>query len=138
VSFNYVTPNLDKDNQLMDGASIYVNQLIVTNEFGCSDTAFSEIYSIASEEFYNVFTPNNDGQNDVFYVPVFGLQDYKVQIFNRWGKLVYEWNDPEAGWAGEDQSDGVYFYVVTGINPDANQTEYKKQGTITLTGSGNK
>ena len=138
VSFNYAVPNLDNEGQLIEGAEVYVTQLILTNEFGCSDTASTEIYSIASEAFYNVFTPNNDGQNDVFYVPVFGLTDYKVQIFNRWGKLVYEWEDPSVGWTGEDQPDGVYFYVVTGINADAGQTEYKKQGTVTLTGSGNK
>ena len=138
VNFNYVIPNLDANGQMISGASVYINQLVVTNEFGCSDTASSEIYSVASEEFYNVFTPNGDGQNDVFTVPVFGLIDYKVQIYNRWGKLVYEWTDPASGWAGEDQPDGVYFYVVTGINPDAERTEYKKQGTVTLTGSGSK
>ncbi|MGB1003788.1 MAG: gliding motility-associated C-terminal domain-containing protein [Salibacteraceae bacterium] len=136
VSFKYETPNLDKDGQLIDGAQVYINQLIITNEWGCADTSSTEIYSIASEQFYNVFTPNGDGKNEIFYVPVFGLEDYKVQIFNRWGKLVYEWEDPSTGWAGEDQPDGVYFYVVTGIKPDADRTEYKQQGTVTLTGSG--
>ena len=137
VSFNYTIPNLDKDGNFVDGAVVYENQLIITNEFGCSDTTENDVYSIASEEFYNVFTPNGDGQNDVFYIPVFGLENYKVQIFNRWGKLVYEWEDPNVGWTGEDQPDGVYFYVVSGINQDAERSEYKKQGTVTLTGAGN-
>jgi gliding motility-associated-like protein len=137
VNWNYFKPNLDKNGTLMSGAIAYINNLYVTNEFGCSDSAQVEVYSIASEEFFNVFTPNGDGQNDIFYVPVFGLENYEVQIFNRWGKLVYEWNDPAAGWAGEDQSDGVYFYTVSGINNDSDRSEYKKQGTITLTGSGN-
>ena len=136
VNWNYILPNLDNNGQLISGATAYINQLVVINEFGCSDTAQVEVYSVASEQFYNVFTPNGDGQNDLFTVPVFGLIDYKVQIFNRWGKKVYEWTDPTSGWAGEDQPDGVYFYVVTGMNNDSEKSEYKKQGTVTLTGSG--
>ncbi|MGB0806582.1 MAG: gliding motility-associated C-terminal domain-containing protein [Salibacteraceae bacterium] len=136
VSWNYFEPNMDKDKQLISGAIAYKNELVVINEFGCSDTTDVDIYSIASEQFYNVFTPNDDGKNDIFYVPVFGLTDYKVEIFNRWGKKVYEWNDPAAGWSGEDQPDGVYYYVVTGINNDSEKSEYKKQGSVTLTGSG--
>jgi gliding motility-associated-like protein len=137
VQWNYYRPNLDRDKLTINGTTSYINTLVVTNEFGCSDTVSVEIYSIASEQFYNVFTPNGDGQNDIFTVPVFGLTDYKVEIFNRWGKKVYEWNDPAAGWNGEDQPDGVYFYVVSGFNNDSEKSEYKKQGTVTLTGSGN-
>jgi gliding motility-associated-like protein len=137
VMWNYTLPNLDKDFLPIDGTEAYINQLVVINEFGCVDTAQAEIYSIASEQFYNVFTPNDDGINDIFTVPVFGLTDYKVQIFNRWGKKVYEWTDPEGGWSGEDQPNGVYFYVVTGINNDAQKSEYKQQGSVTLMGSEN-
>ena len=39
----------------------------------------------------NAFTPNNDGLNDV-YAPVgnfFGINDYKLSIFNRWGERVF-------------------------------------------------
>ena len=138
VRFNYSIPNLDNTGQLISGKDVYVNQLIVTNQFGCKDTVSGEIYSRSSESLFNVFTPNGDGQNDIFYVPVFGLDDYKVQVFNRWGRLVNEWEDPSIGWDGEGQSDGVYFYVVTGVNQDADRTEYKKQGTVTLMGSGKK
>ena len=134
VSYNYDKPNLDKEGTPINDA--YINQLVVTNEFGCSDSATSIIFSQASEQFYNVFTPNGDGQNDIFYVPVFGLTDYNCAIYNRWGDKVYEWADPSEGWAGDDQPDGVYFYVVTGVTNDGNNTEYKKQGTVTLTGSG--
>lgn len=131
VSFNYIIPNIESDGTISDA---YINQLVVTNRWGCSDTASAFIYSIGTEAFFNVFTPNGDGQNDIFYLPVFGLQEYKVEIYNRWGKNVYSWEDPNEGWAGEDQPDGVYYYIVTGINTDS--SEYKKQGTVTLMGSG--
>ena len=67
------------------------------NEHGCSDTATSVIFSTAKEKFYNVFTPNGDGQNDIFYVPVFGLTDYKCLIYNYWGDSVYECAAPYKG-----------------------------------------
>ncbi|UTW67999.1 gliding motility-associated C-terminal domain-containing protein [bacterium SCSIO 12643] len=132
VTFSYNLANLDENGMAIDSA--YINQLIVTNEFGCKDTAQALIWSVATEAFFNIFTPNGDGQNDVFYLPVFGLKEYKVEIYNRWGKKVYEWTDPNQGWAGEDQPDGVYYYVLSGIRND--DSEYKKQGTVTLTGSG--
>ena len=135
TSFNYSTSNLNRNNQIIDGTSVYINQLIVSNEFGCSDTASNEIYSIASEKLYNIFTPNGDGINDVFYIPIFGLTNYKAQIFNRWGKLIFEWEDPTIGWPGTDSPNGVYFYVITGIKSDINNTSIRKQGTVTLSGN---
>ena len=134
VSYNYATANINAKGELI--TETFINQLVVTNEFGCKDTANAQIYSVASEQEYNVFTPNGDGLNDIFYLPIFGVNDLKIQIYNRWGKLVYEWEDATQGWNGEDQPDGVYFYVVTGTNNDAAKSEYSKQGTVTLTGSG--
>lgn len=65
----------------------------------------------------NTFTPNGDGQNDV-YKPIMNLfiDRVKMQIFNRWGQLVFETTDPQINWDGRNQSgtvlsDGVYFYI---------------------------
>jgi gliding motility-associated-like protein len=66
----------------------------------------------------NVFTPNGDGVNDLFkprpYTSVSGIS---IQIFNRWGRIVYETSDPDINWDGRDSStkepcaEGTYFYV---------------------------
>ena len=66
----------------------------------------------------NVFTPNGDGINDLF-VPV--STDYvdklDIQIFNRWGNLVFHTSDKQINWDGKDMNtklecpEGVYFYV---------------------------
>ena len=66
----------------------------------------------------NVFTPNGDGINDLF-VPV--STDYvdklDIQIFNRWGNLVFQTSDKQINWDGKDMNtklecpEGVYFYV---------------------------
>jgi gliding motility-associated-like protein len=66
----------------------------------------------------NVFTPNRDQSNDLLIpFPYTGVQSIDLQIFNRWGKLVFSTQDPDINWdgnlAGTDQAvpDGVYYYV---------------------------
>jgi gliding motility-associated-like protein len=67
---------------------------------------------------YNVFTPNQDGINDIlFFSELTAAEDFVCMIFNRWGNLVFKNTDPLTGWKGEDDmnrmvSEGVYYYVV--------------------------
>lgn len=68
-------------------------------------------------EMPNVFTPNNDGVNDLFTPVVFkGMESGNITILNRWGNVIYESNDLSKGWDGTFQnkpvSDGVYFYKI--------------------------
>lgn len=64
----------------------------------------------------NVFTPNGDGFNDVFFVS--GLvEGDQVWVFNRWGTRVAEISSPGSVWDGRNTSGqmlegGVYFYIV--------------------------
>ena len=67
----------------------------------------------------NVFTPNGDEHNDLF-TPIFPYQfidHIDMHIFNRWGGLVFETNDPNINWngkdfkSGKDCPDGVYYYT---------------------------
>ena len=64
----------------------------------------------------NVFTPNNDGANDVFGpFPYRFVDRIEMQIFNRWGGLVFETTDPEINWdgtnlSGKEVAEGVYYY----------------------------
>ena len=68
----------------------------------------------------NVFTPNGDGFNDVFEPKVTGLDRIvgaKTVIFNRWGNILWDSDDPLIQWDGKskmtkmDCSPGTYFYV---------------------------
>lgn len=81
-------------------------------------------------ELPNTFTPNNDGQNDVFRpYPYRFIERIQMQIFNRWGQLVYETTNPDIEWNGRNMNgnelaEGVYYYTcqvyeqrVTGISP---------------------
>jgi gliding motility-associated-like protein len=49
----------------------------------------------------NVFTPNNDGKNDLFKATVFGpVKEFELVVYNRWGQEVFKTNDPARGWDG--------------------------------------
>ncbi len=64
----------------------------------------------------NVFTPNNDGVNDLFTpFPYRGVKEINIQIFSRWGKELFSTTNPDINWdgrsGGKPVPDGVYFYV---------------------------
>jgi gliding motility-associated-like protein len=64
----------------------------------------------------NVFTPNNDGINDVFRPEGKGIADYSLQVFNRWGILVFESTQYNNGWNGkvsnEPAPEGTYYFLL--------------------------
>ncbi|GCD77249.1 hypothetical protein JCM31826_07310 [Thermaurantimonas aggregans] len=64
----------------------------------------------------NAFTPNGDGRNDCFQVVGDNLSSYQIQIFSRWGELVYQSDDVSQCWDGTHRGrpvpDGVYLYVI--------------------------
>jgi gliding motility-associated-like protein len=66
----------------------------------------------------NVFTPNGDGHNDRFGpFPYRGVERIDLQVFNRWGKVVFRTEDPDIEWKGtyldsdSPLPDGVYYYL---------------------------
>ncbi|MEO0041212.1 MAG: hypothetical protein RL329_660 [Bacteroidota bacterium] len=69
----------------------------------------------------NTFTPNGDGQNDLFkpMKDAFRyIEKVDFQVFNRWGQAVFQTNDPHIGWNGkningDDLATGTYFYICT-------------------------
>ncbi|WP_343633100.1 PKD domain-containing protein [Fluviicola sp.] len=99
----------------------YSISLTVTNEDGCSDTAYGIVYMEGGSVYYvpNTFTPDGNEFNQVFR-PVFesGIDpsEYNLKVFNRWGELIFESNDPATGWDGtyHDQlaQEGVYTWRI--------------------------
>lgn len=77
--------------------------------------------------FPNVFSPNNDGINDVFEPRVIGIPDYEVFIYNRWGNLMEVLDSKTLVWNGGKASEGTYFYVLR-----SNETEITEQGFFQL------
>ncbi len=96
----------------------------VNNAHCTSDS--SEVVINVSESYLavpNVFTPNGDGKNDEFRVAYRSLKEFHCWVYNRWGKLVYEWSDPAKGWDGtingRPAAEGAYYYVIRALGTDA-------------------
>lgn len=87
----------------------------------------------------NVFTPNNDGQNDT-YMPVFScpIVEYKLAIYNRFGQLVFETTNPTMGWNGQSKVNispsDVYAYILSYsmVTDSGRIVSGDKNGTVTL------
>ncbi len=70
-------------------------------------------------ELPNTFTPNNDGQNDWFtpIIPYRSVEKIDIKIYDRWGILVYQTENPDINWNGTDIKNGkelptaVYYYT---------------------------
>ena len=86
-------------------------------------------------EIPNVFTPNEDGKNDVFTIKSSGVKEISLQIFNRWGAKLYEFTGAKASWDGlapnsSKVPEGTYFFFVKAIGFDGQEIE--KHGTVNL------
>lgn len=127
----------DPANTYTSGGN-YVVVLTVSDALGCTDTAtalivVTDIPSLLTVP--NVFTPNGDGTNDFFLTQNEGLKTFSLQIFDRWGMLLFETEDPSQGWDGKNTSggtvvDGTYYYVITASGFD--KKTYAFSGFLTL------
>ncbi len=117
------TSSLTSDSHTYNAQGIYCITLISSNVSGCADTT-SECVTIADEATIstpNIFTPNDDGINDVFYFLTTSVKELNCSIYDRWGLKIAEWtstSDGINGWDGRTTSglvatDGVYYFVMT-------------------------
>jgi gliding motility-associated-like protein len=103
----------------------YCVTLVARDTAGCADTVQQCSYSVWQQELDipNTFTPNSDGRNDVFQILGIDLfPNNHLQVFNRWGNLVYEKDKYDNTWDGTNIKngaplpDGAYFYIFkTGV-----------------------
>lgn len=92
----------------------YPITLTVTTTDGCTHTyTYNQIVIPVEIIIPNVFSPNNDGQNDALTFE--GAQYYpntSLQVFNRWGKEVYSSSNYKNTWKPREVPDGTYFYIL--------------------------
>lgn len=118
-----------------------VYTVLVTTAEGCIDTAQVAVYYRQSpcEKPYifipNTFTPNGDNKNDFFLVRGNDINEIRFIIWNRWGEIVFETNDPATqGWdgtyKGKDLTPDSYAWYVwlTCGNGDI----FEDKGNVTL------
>lgn len=107
----------------------------VTNIFGCSNSDTVTIFVTEDIDVPSGFSPNGDGVNDGWELDILSeYPDATVQIFNRWGQLVFEsvgYKEPWDGkYEGEELPVGTYYYVID-LNNDAVLNE-PLTGPVTL------
>ena len=116
--------------------------VLVASNATCSYTDSITINAYeAAIQVPNVFTPNGDGNNDEFRVAYKSLLGFECWIYNRWGRQVFFWNDPQKGWNGKingvDAVEGPYFYIIKatgyGLDPKTKH-DPKVKSTIILKG----
>ena len=115
----------------------YYPMLTVENIYGCYDTLIGELFYEMKYNLYipNSFTPNNDGNNDVFLPTINIDSNYNFKIFNRWGELIFETTDVQEGWDGSSTNGiplkaDVYVYRIVYRDPKRVVKEIK--GHVTL------
>jgi gliding motility-associated-like protein len=133
------TSSLKNPMKMYDNNGKFPAMLVVTNEFGCKDSIYKIIIVDEDVAVYipNTFTPNDDNINDVFNIKGLGLKPdgYVMQIFDRWGTLIFTTRDINKGWdgtvKGQKAAEGVYVYSVKVIGDNGvGKKEFK--GHVTL------
>lgn len=105
----------------------------------CSDSTSRDIEVLLPSRLKvpNIFSPNGDKINDLFFFEASALAYINFKVVDRWGNLVYalesttgnvEWNGMTQ--SGKQAADGVYIYVLSATGEDG--VEFEQSGTITL------
>ncbi len=117
----------DFNIELLSNATVSVTAL---DPNGCdaSGTYTLDLPECADLLLPNIFSPTNDSFNETFHLVFSGdgsttaVTNYSIQIFNRWGTLVFESTDPDNNWngtiSGNEAATGVYYYVVNAEYPN--------------------
>ena len=129
--------------KLFDFDSSFEAELTVEDSFGCTNTSTKSINTNAIDDYFdfssfiypNVFTPNSDGNNDLFEINVPGkiYECIDLIIYNKWGEVQFSSSGNNIKWDGYTNSglaanQGTYYYTLS-IN---NDTDKQKSGAIQL------
>ncbi len=111
ISFKWTLDNSDSSysdstfSYTYPGPGVYTISLVVTNNFGCSDSTIGKI--IVKPDF-SIFVPNafapvkyKNPENSYFKAYGTNISSFSMRIYNRWGAMLFESNDINQGWDGK-------------------------------------
>ncbi|MBO2007430.1 gliding motility-associated C-terminal domain-containing protein [Hymenobacter negativus] len=86
----------------------------IVNPSGCSSTAETQVRfgDDCPYKIPNIITPNHDANNDMFVLEGLEFKGWNLQVFNRWGGLVYQQEHYDNRWDAAGQSAGVYYFLL--------------------------
>lgn len=132
--------NLDNASSfqpVFSGASDAQYRVAIRTQSGCVtiDTQLIKIVKEIAIYVPSAFTPNDDGANDVLRPVMYGIKKLTwFKVFNRWGQLMFQSDDPSQGWngiyKGKKQEMQTYVWILQGLG--ANDKIYSKKGTTIL------
>lgn len=89
---------------------------LVEAEIDSAGCVFNASENVTIDEVLvpNIFTPNNDGANDTYFVEgIDGTGNWDLVVYNRWGKQIFEAEAYDNTWNGGDLKAGTYYYLLT-------------------------
>ena len=113
----------------------YIVMLTTISEYNCVDT-LTKIVLVNDYTLYipNAFTPfsTDDNLNDIFKAYGTGITEFKMDIFSRWGEIIFTSNSLDIGWDGTSKNDnqvpvGVYIYLIEAENIYGETFKYNGQ-----------
>lgn len=113
--------------------------LVTTSEFGCLDSLELDVIVLPELILYapNSFTPDNDEHNQQWgiYIEGIDITEFSLIIFNRWGEIIWESNDPKALWDGSYNgslvTEGTYNWIIQAKDM-VNDGKYNFNGYINV------
>lgn len=127
------SPTALATNASPDSTTSYILHVSSAGNPDCWQEDSMTVFVLPQTKLYvpSAFSPNGDGQNDVFQ-PKGDAQILSIQIYNRWGNLLYEgvtgWN---GNFEGQPQPVGTYIYVIK-ISEPLSEESTQLQGNVTL------
>lgn len=115
-----VVEDLEKMSLILEDTGVYAIIHVSENEFGCTDSLiqYIEVYSPFNLFMPNAFTPDGDGINDIYSYTITGVESCHLEIYNRWGEIVFKSDNPYETWngrlhnVGPELTPGVYPFVM--------------------------
>ena len=129
--------NLQSPSHTFINAGQYNVCLTAYSSFGCEDTSCLEVQISSSNKIAvpSAFSPNGDGNNDVFLIEGGPFLEIEIKIMNEWGNQIFVSSSQNEGWNGKYnnvlQPNGAYEYIISGKTLDS-QT-ISKYGIVNLT-----
>ncbi|MEM8890156.1 MAG: PKD domain-containing protein, partial [Bacteroidota bacterium] len=138
-AFDYNWLHTGESSRFVEVVAADTYYVEVFNEFRCSVLDSTAVIDACPPLLYvpTAFSPNGDGVNEEFAWGGDYLADFQMQIYSRWGMLLYETRDPAAFWdgrfKGQQVQEGVYTWIVryNGTHPDY-QKIFQRAGTVTV------